>query len=296
MKYFYDTEFLEGPQKIGRWGMKANIMPFIAGASFLIMGLYIAYTATLLAALYFLLPAVVIMAISFPDTPNTIDLISIGMVDENNNSLYLISNEFNLKEAWERYQLKPASGDLRNRYPLGLKEYWIRDNVLRPLFNRMVKLDRTGDRKITQNWSTADDNFNPKNMRLLLDTYGISREKMKIKIISFVKDTKDDKPMELWADYCSYDHVAFCWIFGKMIELPDGFPMYTNDLQQLSTTVYNKMKAKHTQLKVQGATVGVFINRIKDHPDYPKQINNHDALEDAKWGKEYYEFLIAATW
>lgn len=38
--------------------------------------------------------------------------------------------------------------------------------------------------------------------------------------------------VELWADYGAYDHVALAQLFGRMIDLPDGFPMYTNDLQQ----------------------------------------------------------------
>ena len=37
---------------------------------------------------------------------------------------------------------------------------------------------------------------------------------------------------EIWADYGSYDWVAVCQLFGKMIYLPDGMPMYINDIQQ----------------------------------------------------------------
>lgn len=38
--------------------------------------------------------------------------------------------------------------------------------------------------------------------------------------------------IELWADYGAYDHVALCQLFGPMIALPDGVPMFTHDLQQ----------------------------------------------------------------
>lgn len=38
---------------------------------------------------------------------------------------------------------------------------------------------------------------------------------------------------ELWADYCAYDHVVLCQLWGSMMTLPGGIPMWTHDLQQL---------------------------------------------------------------
>lgn len=40
-----------------------------------------------------------------------------------------------------------------------------------------------------------------------------------------------EKP-ELWAWYADYDHVTLCQLWGTMISLPDGIPMWTNDLRQ----------------------------------------------------------------
>lgn len=37
---------------------------------------------------------------------------------------------------------------------------------------------------------------------------------------------------ELWAWYGAYDHVALAQLFGRMLDLPDGVPMWTNDLRQ----------------------------------------------------------------
>src|SRR5688572_3310527 len=37
---------------------------------------------------------------------------------------------------------------------------------------------------------------------------------------------------EFWADYCSYDWVVLCQLFGMMVDLPDGWPMFCNDIQQ----------------------------------------------------------------
>lgn len=40
------------------------------------------------------------------------------------------------------------------------------------------------------------------------------------------------RPIELWADYAAYDHVALAQLWGRMISLPKGIPMFTHDLQQ----------------------------------------------------------------
>jgi hypothetical protein len=37
---------------------------------------------------------------------------------------------------------------------------------------------------------------------------------------------------EFWADYASYDWIALCQIFGTMLQLPDGWPMFCRDVQQ----------------------------------------------------------------
>lgn len=37
---------------------------------------------------------------------------------------------------------------------------------------------------------------------------------------------------QLWAWYGAYDHVALCQLWGRMIDLPTGVPMWTNDLKQ----------------------------------------------------------------
>ena len=45
----------------------------------------------------------------FGETKPTIDLISIGIVCEDGREYYAISKDFNLKEAWNRYDLKIAN-------------------------------------------------------------------------------------------------------------------------------------------------------------------------------------------
>lgn len=36
----------------------------------------------------------------------------------------------------------------------------------------------------------------------------------------------------LWADHAAYDHVVLAQLWGRMIDLPNGIPMWTADLQQ----------------------------------------------------------------
>ena len=76
-----------------------------------------------------------------------------------------------------------------------------------------------------------------------------------------------EKP-EFWAYYCSYDWVALCQLYGKMIQLPKGWPMYCRDVKQLCDDVGN--------------------------PRLPPQDNaEHHALNDALWTKLAWEELAA---
>jgi hypothetical protein len=72
----------------------------------------------------------------------TIDLISIGIVSDGGKEYYAISKDFNLKEAWNRYDIKTEQfyGDQRNIFPNGKKTkvYWIRNNVLLPIWRELL--------------------------------------------------------------------------------------------------------------------------------------------------------------
>lgn len=38
---------------------------------------------------------------------------------------------------------------------------------------------------------------------------------------------------EFWAYYADYDWVAICQLYGRMLDLPEGWPMYCMDFKQL---------------------------------------------------------------
>jgi hypothetical protein len=72
---------------------------------------------------------------------------------------------------------------------------------------------------------------------------------------------------ELWAWFSAYDHVVLSQLFGRMLDLPPGIPMYTNDLRSL-----------------------IDWAGIKKLPE--QMSGNHDALEDARHVKVRFDYVI----
>lgn len=273
MKYFYDTEFLEGTQKrrIGKLTLPKCF-----------------------------------------NTKNTVDLISIGIVSEDGRENYAVSKEFNLKEAWNRYDFKTE------------KVYWIRENVLKPIFEDLVSRWAKEEEKAFQLRTTSGYNppikFSYKNMKKLVGKYGKTNKQISKELYDFVNpdlgfhvtaynhsELKEGGKLyehfekhnvtsngeryfaqpELYTYYGAYDHVALCWLFGKMIDLPEGFPMYSIDLKQELDNKYMCQENKYKHLTRKQA----WSQDVKKLKGYPKQTNEHNALADARWNKELYEFL-----
>lgn len=57
------------------------------------------------------------------------------------------------------------------------------------------------------------------------------------RIKHWVKQVCGDEPPEFWADFGSYDWVVLCQLFGRMIDLPEGWPMFVRDIQQMKDDV-----------------------------------------------------------
>lgn len=257
IKIYYDTEFLEGTQDIRLFGIKTGLK-----------------------------------------TKPTIDLISIGMVDEKGNEYYAISKDFNLKEAWNRYDIKTEvmSGDARNIFPDGKKTkvYWIRENVLKPIFDEWMEHNSA--------FYEIDGKFTFKNFKKLLKKHGKSNKEIATEVIEFcsteevvignpydiivrTRRTKHNKEIELYGYYSAYDHVVLSWLFGKMIDLPPGFPMYTRDLKQELDNLTKK------ESDIDGIDFNKTLEGIKKNPHYPKQENEHSALYDARFNRDLHNFL-----
>jgi hypothetical protein len=95
----------------------------------------------------------------------------------------------------------------------------------------------------------------------------VLRNAIKRAVLEFCDIEKYGKP-EMWGYYAAYDWVALCQLFGTMMDLPRGWPMYCRDIKQLCDSLGN--------------------------PKLPEQSRNeHHALADAQWNREAHEFLQA---
>lgn len=142
----------------------------------------------------------------FIEDGRTIDLISIGMVREDDETLYLVSSE----------------------YDEGKASAWVRENVLAQISPTTIKVTRKG---------IAD------------------------RVRAFVGPDP-----EFWAYYADYDWVVLCQLYGTMMDLPTGWPVFCLDIQQ---------------------------ERVRQGVEkLPKQESGeHNALADAQWNKRAWEYL-----
>lgn len=95
---------------------------------------------------------------------------------------------------------------------------------------------------------------------------GMTRLPVEVIAIEVRKFVGEEKP-EFWGYYSAYDWVVFCQMFGTMMHLPKGWPMYCNDIKQLAKSLGNP------KLLEQGK-------------------GEHDAFQDACWNKLAYNFLM----
>lgn len=77
-------------------------------------------------------------------------------------------------------------------------------------------------------------------------------------------------PPEFWGYYADYDWVVFCQLWGRMIDLPEGFPKYCLDVRQLAHEVGVSRPKEIGAEQTQGA---------------------HNALKDALWTRGYFRKL-----
>lgn len=225
-----------------------------------------------------------------------------------------------MEEAWNRYDLKQndSVGARVGCEPAYEKIYWIRENVLKPiwreLFFRLNMEYEMLSNKQTDDFYDAvmkgeyDKHFNFASLKAKITRYGKTKNQIADEIRTFCDakqfNFKDDFP-NFYAYYADYDWVVFCQIFGKMIDLPKGFPMYCRDLKQ---NLDDKMNLKSNKriadleysfmndesivmISQERYSLEERLRIIKNHPNYPKQENEHNALDDARWNKKLHEFL-----
>ena len=163
----------------------------------------------------------------FIEDGTTIDLISIGVVDDTGREFYAESSDVDLGRAND----------------------WVRENVLPHLWHRQ-----------------AGANQRPANAWSRDGGVGgfLRRARIAVELRDFVQ--RGVSPPEFWAYYADYDWVAICQLYGTMMDLPDGWPMFCMDLKQLAVMLGN--------------------------PKLPiQEMTEHHALEDARWVHDTHRLL-----
>lgn len=162
-----------------------------------------------------------------------IDFVSIGMVREDGAELYLINLDTNL--------------DALAEHP------WLRANVL----PHLPAAPRGGELVGTWwDWDEGRPDYR----------YVQPLAEIRDQVRRFVLDVERPR---LWAWYGAYDHVVLAQLFGRMVDLPTGFPMWTNDIRQVAEDEGN--------------------------PPMPHQAAGlHKAIDDARWNRLAHGWLRSA--
>lgn len=176
----------------------------------------------------------------FIEDGKTIDLVSVGLVAEDGRKYYAQSSEFDAAKANE----------------------WVQHNVLTQLRRcfgpphiRTLDSDATIDQQLA---------IHSQGKCGAPDCPWRTRWQLKEDVLVFV-NADANKP-QFWGYYADYDWVALCQLFGTMMDLPEGWPMYCRDLKQWCDMLGNPKLP-------------------------PQEVGEHNALADALWNREAWAFL-----
>lgn len=178
----------------------------------------------------------------FLENGRTIELISIGMVADNGREYYAVNRDMPVRRI--------------------RKNEWLMANVVPSLPKA------PGDARLYQPKRWLFNYASPH----VKQRHVIARE-----VRDFILGTDPDMLpyVELWADWGAYDHVVLCQLFGRMIDLPEGIPMWTHDLRQ----EIERLGAPDPP-RLSGTQAGMY---------------EHNALHDAREVKYRYEWLMERT-
>ncbi len=252
MRYFIDTEFIEGWKKPIKW------LPTIG---------------------------------NFNKPYHSIQLISIGIVASDGREYYAISNEFDWRDASK----------------------WVVENVLFGLPLKATVQDYNDGTSLDSEMKCCviPNPLYKSNAQIANEIIQFIHEPVLKKYddgmmfadetLKQVYDCKLEPNHEFYAYYADYDWVLFCSLFGTMMDLPKGFPMFCIDLKQTfdekqmawanNTDSYRFMMCR-AMFKNGQKIYSVEVD-LKKLSTYPEQENEHNALSDAKWNLELYKFLQA---
>lgn len=139
--------------------------------------------------------------LEFLEDGSTIELISIGIVCDDGREYYAVNRDMPVRRI--------------------RKHKWLMENVVPGLPKAH------GDRRLTMPKRWLFDYADPAVKR---------RKRIAAEVAAFIQATGDPEAgandVELWANYGAYDHVCLAQLWGPMIDLAPGVPMFTNDIQQ----------------------------------------------------------------
>lgn len=167
-----------------------------------------------------------------------IDLISIGIVAEDGRAYYAVSREYEYKNA----------------------DKWVQENVIQPLYKSEIHGDMRNHCDAT-NFHKYIGSPNSVIAAEILEFMGCWRDQIFWRV-------GNDVP-EIYGYYADYDWVLFCSLFGRMIDLPKGFPMYCRDLKQM-------MDER-----------GMDVEWKRENCPDPE--GEHNALVDARWNYKLFK-------
>lgn len=213
-----------------------------------------------------------------------IDLISIGIVSEDGREYYAISNEFDPRKA----------------------NQWVRDNVIAKLEPKQLFDGYT--------FPGFDGEYMPEE-KYKPNPVWKSNKQIILEVLQFIYDPNCDewatwlgpgdeyfnalhkidnsRNPKFYGYFSAYDWVLFCSLFGTMMDLPKGFPMYCRDLKQMLDEKVMAFKNNDFLYYADDAPLSFEqkLKLVKDRIDYPQEKSEHHALADAKWTKELYTFI-----
>jgi hypothetical protein len=178
----------------------------------------------------------------FVEDGSTIRLLSIGLVREDGEGKYLVVQD----------------NDAMHR---AVQHDWLRENVVS---NLPVRVTDRGPDSFGNRYHWVWDGAHPDFKHAVWKRQTVARI-----VREFIDATPDP---QLWAWYGAYDHVAYAQLFGRMVDLPDGFPMATFDVKQ------------------EAGRLGVADKRL--HAEVPNPGRDHNALHDAMWAMHAHEHLL----
>lgn len=113
------------------------------------------------------------------------------------------------------------------------------------------------------------DHWLQENVRPHLDNhlYGMPYKQIAEELKFFVQNLSYHDN-EFWGYYADYDHVVRSQLFGRMVDLPEGFPWFTLDIKQEAVRLGNP-----------------------ELPDMDDAGQEHHAGHDARWNKKAWQFL-----